>query len=561
MHEQKLKESIPKSSSGIEGLDDITGGGFPNGRTTLLCGGPGSGKTLLGMEFIYRGASQYDEPGLFISFEESEDQIVQNTSTLEWDFEDLIHENKISIKNIKVDIHKESDSGEYNLEGLFLQLDILIKKFNARRIVLDTLETLFQGFLNTTILRSELQKLFNWLKEKKLTTIITGEVGELHFNRHSLEEFISDCVILLDHRIENELAVRRLRIIKYRGSAHEPNEFPYIINKKGISILPVTSHELNYEVSEERISSGIASMDVMLGGEGFYRGSSILITGTAGAGKTSLAVNFADVACRRGEKCVYFAFEESQSQICRNIKSIGIDLSRWIEKELLIFHTSRPTLCGLEKHLVIIHNIIKEQKPQNVILDPLGTLLNVGNTEQVKSFFIRLTDHLKSSNITSFFTELSMPDSTEGSIIGISSLIDTWLTLRDVENNGETNRLLKILKARGIGNSNQVRELLLSDSGIELQEVYIGGGKVLTGSARALQSEEEKQQNQDLEDEISLLIEKLELEKEMAEMEIANLQKKLKYKEIVSNSLIKKTLGKKIHQQDKKDTMKNARKA
>lgn len=476
---------LKKVQTGITGLDKITEGGFPAGRPTLICGEAGSGKTLMSAEFIVRGALEFNEPGVFFAFEEKSDELAMNVASLGFDLKALERDKLIKIDHIHIDRSEIEETGEYDLEGLFIRLDYAIKTINAKRVVLDTIENLFSGLNNQNILRAEIRRLFTWLKEKGVTAVITGERGEGSLTRQGLEEYVSDCVILLDHRVINQISTRRLRIIKYRGSQHGTNEYPFLIDTDGISVLPVTSLELSNEVSSERVSSGIPALDDMLQGKGFYKGSSILISGTAGTGKTSIAAAFANAACKAGQKCLYFAFEESPNQIVRNMRSIGMNLQEHVESGNLIFYASRPTLYGLEMHLVAIHKHITKFKPDVVVLDPITNLITVGPVSDVKSMLVRLIDFLQQEQITVLFTALNyntvVNDQTDE---GVSSLVDAWVTVRDIETNGERNRGLYIMKSRGMKHSNQVREFVINDKGLHLVEVYLGPDGVLIGSAR-----------------------------------------------------------------------------
>lgn len=483
---------IRKAPTGIPGLDDVTGGGFPAGRPTLICGSAGCGKTLMAMEFIVRGASDFGDPGVFVTFEELPQELSENVRSLGFDLQDLENRGLLLVEHIHVERSEIEETGEYDLEGLFIRLGFAIDSIGARRIVLDTLEVLFGGLANEAILRSELRRLFRWLKDRGVTAVITGERGEGNLTRQGLEEYISDCVILLDHRVIDQLATRRLRVVKYRGTLHGTNEYPFIIDERGIEVLPITSLGLLHEASTERISSGIPGLDEMLGGVGFYRGSSVLLSGRAGTGKSSLAAHFVDAACRRGERALYFAFEESQSQIVRNMRSIGLDLQPWIDQELLQFQAARPTLHGLERHLVTIYKHIRDIRPRVVVVDPITNFLSVGNEEEVKSMLMRLIDFLKASHITALFTSLTHGFDLETTDVAVSSLMDAWMLLREVESNGERNRLLSVIKSRGMAHSNQVRELLLTDRGVKLVNVYLGPAGTLTGAARVAQEAQER---------------------------------------------------------------------
>ncbi len=485
---QSHRNVLPKSPTSIQGLDEITGGGLPKGRPTLVCGGAGCGKTLFAMEFLVRGATQYNEPGVFISFEETEKELTANVASLGFDLDSLVKRKKIWLEHIHVERGEIEQSGEYDLEGLFIRIHHAIESIGAKRVVLDTIESLFSGLPNPLILRAELRRLLRWLKRKGVTTIITAERGEGTLTRQGLEEYVSDCVILLDHRVNDQSSIRRLRIVKYRGSTHGTNEYPFLIDEDGFSVLPVTSLGLNYSSSHERISTGIPRLDTMLSGKGYFRGSTVLVSGTAGTGKTSIAAQFVEAACKRGERVLFFTFEESPSQLVRNMRSIGINLEPWVKKGLLQFHATRPTLYGLETHLTTSIKLINKFEPNIVILDPINAFVMGENQTEVKTMLLRLVDFLKMKRITAFFTSLtSAGDNMEITDIYISSLIDTWLLLRDIEIGGERNRGLYVLKSRGMAHSNQIREFKLTNHGIELLDVYVGPEGVLTGSARLSQ--------------------------------------------------------------------------
>lgn len=478
--------SLPKAQSGISGLDEVTFGGLPAGRPTLICGGPGCGKTLLAMTFLVNGAVLYDEPGVFMSFEESSPDIAVNVASLGYDLDDLIASKRLAMDYVRVERSEIDQSGEYDLEGLFVRLGYAIKSVGAKRVVLDTLEVLFAGLGNTDILRAELRRLFGWLKEQGVTAIITAERGEGALTRYGLEEYVSDCVILLDNRVENQITTRRLRIVKYRGSAHGTNEYPFLIDEEGISVLPITSAGLAHDTSNETVSTGVTGLDDMLGAGGFYRGSSVLISGTAGTGKSSLSAHFINAACRRGERCLYFAFEESPAQIIRNMRSIGIDLQPWSDAGLLRFEAARPSLFGLEMHLARMHREIERFQPAAVVLDPISSLR--GEQGEVHSALLRVVDLLKGRGITALLTNLiSGSQAAEATDAEMSSLMDTWLLLVYLESNGERNRGLYVLKSRGMNHSNQIREYQLSERGVELVQTYLGSAGVLTGAARLAQ--------------------------------------------------------------------------
>ncbi len=520
---------LEKSPTGIKGLDEITNGGLPKGRPTLVCGGAGSGKTLLGMEFLVRGATEFNEPGVFMSFEETAEELTKNVVSLGFDLNRLSASRKILLDHVHIERSEIEETGEYDLEGLFIRLEHAIDSIRAKRVVLDTIESLFSGLPSPAILRAELRRLFRWLKNKGMTTVITGERGENTLTRHGLEEYVSDCVIVLDHRVTSQISTRRLRVMKYRGSTHGTNEYPFLMEEGGITVMPITSVGLDYTVKNERISTGIARLDAMMGGKGFMRGSTVLVSGTAGTGKTSIAGHFVEAACRRGERSLYLAFEESPSQIMRNLRSIGIDLQTWEKKGLLQFSAGRATGTGLEGHLVNVLKVIDDVKPRVVVMDPITTLITVGTQQDVKTTLTRLIDHLKSAHITSLMTSLTSGgnSSLEETEVGISSLADTWLLLRDIELGGERNRGLYILKSRGMAHSNQVREFLITDKGVDLLDVYVGPGGVLTGSARVAQEAREKESDVTHHQEMQRQKRQVEAKRKAIEAQIASLQAEL----------------------------------
>jgi circadian clock protein KaiC len=488
-------DGISKCPTGIQGLDEVTFGGLPRGRPTLVCGGAGCGKTLLGMEFLVRGATQYNEPGVCVSFEETGEELALNMRSLGFDVNVLISRKKLAIDYVHIERSLVEVTGEYDLEALFVRLGHAVDSIGAKRVVLDGIESLFACLANEAILRSELLRLFRWLKNKKLTTVVTGERIGGGLTRHGLEEYISDCVILLDHRVTEPVFTRRLRVVKYRGSTHGTNEYPFLIDQDGISVLPITSIDLKHAAANERISTGIPALDCMLGGKGYFRGSSILISGTAGTGKTSVAAHFADAACARGERCSLFSFEESADQVIRNMRSIGINLGRWVNKGLLQFHAARPTTFGLEMHLVKMHKVIGNFNPSIVVVDPVTGLIDSGTQVETQSMLLRLIDFLKEKQITTLMTTLTGGAAAqEQTEVNISSLVDTWLLLRDIESGAERNRGLYILKSRGAAHSNQIREFLLTDHGVELRNVYVGEAGLLTGSARVAQEAKDASQ-------------------------------------------------------------------
>ncbi|MGY3450361.1 circadian clock protein KaiC [Bradyrhizobium sp. USDA 4353] len=532
---------IAKSPTGIDGLDEVTFGGLPQGRPTLLCGAAGCGKTLFAMTFLYNGAVAYDEPGVFIAFEEQPEDLIKNVGSLSYDVERLIEQKKILVDHIHLDRNEIEEAGDYDLDGLFIRIGFAIDSIGAKRVVIDTIETLFGGLDNQAVLRSELRRLFEWLKSKGVTAIITGERGDGTLTRYGLEEYVADCVILLDNRVHDQLSTRRLRVVKYRGTAHGTNEYPFIIDQEGITVMPITSSGLSHDVSTERVSTGIADLDGMLEGHGYYKGSSILISGMAGAGKSTVSAHFANSICASGQRCIYFALEESPQQIVRNMRSVGLDLQQWVDRGLLRFSARRPNLYGLETHLAAMHREVKEFDPAAVVVDPISSLMGAGLAGDVHSMTLRLIDFLKSRGVTALFTNLGAGSAeTATTEMQISSLTDTWLLLYNRESNGEHNRQLYLLKSRGMAHSNQVREFLMSGDGISLREVYVGPEGVLTGSARVaqevrdradrlLRSQEMQRRTREIERrrrEIAAQIEtlKAQLASEEGEMELLNLE-------------------------------------
>ncbi len=481
--------TLQKSPTGIMGLDEITGGGLPTGRATLICGGPGCGKTLLGLEFLVQGAEQYNEPGVFIAFEETELELQQNAASLGHDLAGLIARQCLNVDYVRIERNEIEETGEYDLEALFVRLNYAIESVKAKRVVLDTLEALFAGLPNQGILRAELHRLFRWLKDRGMTTLVTAERGNGALTRHGLEEYVSDCVILLDHRVVDQISTRRLRIVKYRGSAHGTNEYPFLIDNDGISVVPVTSLELKHAVSTERVSTGLPGLDDMLGGQGYYRGSSVLITGTAGTGKTSLAAHFVAAACRRNEHCLYFAFEESPRQIVRNMRSIGLNLEPHLKKGLLSIEAARPTAFGLETHLALMHKSVNSFKPQVVIVDPITNLVSGGEGLAVDSMLLRLIDFLKSQMITTVFLHLiTARDLGDSSQIGISSLADTWISLSTWIDNAQVINGLQVLKSRGLPHSNKIRTYTFTTHGLMLSDSAPADSALPVSSPVALQT-------------------------------------------------------------------------
>lgn len=500
---------------------------------------PDAARLLMAMEFVVRGAAQFDESGVFMTFEESPEELVQNVKSLGFDLDHLIDRNKLIVDYVRVERSEIQETGEYDLEGLFIRLGHAIDSIGAKRVVLDTIETLFGGLENSAILRAELRRLFRWLKDRGVTAVITGERGEGQLTRQGLEEYVSDCVILLDHRVAAQITTRRLRIVKYRGSIHGTNEYPFLISEDGISVLPITSLGLRHIASNERVTSGIRELDEMLGGEGYFKGSTVLVSGTAGVGKTSLAAHLADATCRRGERCIYFAFEESESQLIRNMRSVGIDLEPHVRSGRLEFHMSRPTLHGLETHLATMHKTINGFEPDVVIVDPISNLMDVSSASECQSMLVRLIDHLKMNQITAFFTSLTGGgDVVEQTNIGVSSLVDTWILLRDTEVGGERNRLLYVLKSRGMAHSNQVREFILSKDGVRLLPLYLGPEGVLTGSARLAQENKERAEAKVRDEETQRKLRAIERKRRAMEARIESLRAKYESEAAELQSLV-----------------------
>jgi len=466
------KSEIGKAPTGIAGLDEITFGGIPAGRPTLVSGGPGSGKTLLGVSFLVNGAQSFAEPGVLLTFEENAEELANDVRSLGYDLNKLVEQKKLLVDYVHVDRAEIEETGEYDLEGLFVRLDHAIKQIGAKRVMLDTIETLFGGLKDDGILRAELRRLFRWLRDRQITTIVTAERGERMFTRQGLEEYITDAVISLDHRVHEQISTRRIRVVKYRGSHHGTNEYPFLIDRDGITVLPVTSLLLEHTAPEERISSGLVALDNMLGGRGFYRGSTVLLSGTAGTGKTTLAAHFVEAACARGEKCLYFLFEESPQQMLRNMRSAGVDLAKWVDRGLLQFHADRPNRHGLETHLLTMHHTVEIFDPDVVIMDPITNLLAVGTTTDVRSMLTRVIDFLKTRGITAMFTSLATnDDSLEKTETLISSLMDTWI-LTAVEQEGiKRSRFIYVLKSRGMPHSDEVHSFRFTDRGILIQSM------------------------------------------------------------------------------------------
>jgi len=480
---------LPKTPTGIIGLDEVTGGGLPKGRPTLVCGPAGCGKTLLAMEFLVRGITEFEETGVFVALEETPEDLVANVASLGFDLVGLENEGKLVIEHIQTDPIGE-EAGEWDLEALFLRLGYAIDSVGATRVVIDTIETLFGAFHDASVLRAELRRLFGWLRERGVTAVITGERGDGTLTRHGIEEYVSDCVIVLDHRVTEQTSTRRLRILKYRGSVHGTNEYPFLIGANGVSVQPITSLGLQHHVSTKQVSTGVARLDAMLGGKGVFQGSSVLISGAAGTGKSTIAAQYCDATCRRGDRALYFAFEESQAQILRNMRSVGINLAQWVDQGLLKFRCVRPSLLGLEAHLAAMQNLVADFEPTVVVMDPISDLL--GGASDVSAMITRQMDSLKAKGITALLTNLASDINPELTHQRVASLIDTWILVKNMEGNGERNRALYVLKSRGMAHSNQIREFLITGQGIELADVYVGEQGVLTGSARSAQEAKER---------------------------------------------------------------------
>jgi circadian clock protein KaiC len=463
---------LEKCPTGIKGLDEVTEGGFPKNRTTLISGGAGSGKTLLGIDFLIKGAADFNEPGIFMSFEETEDDLYKDVASLNLDLPGLVSRKKILLEHVILN-RKDIREADFNLEGILVRLEHAIDSIGAKRVVLDSIESPFAGITDAGILRIEIKRLFKWLKDKNVTALVTGEPNDGSYTRHGLEEFVSDCIILLDNRVKEQIAIRRLRVIKYRGSNHGTNEYPFVIDKSGLSVIPITSAGLNQPGTSKKVLTGISSLDKMFKKKpGFTLGSTVLVSGTAGTGKTSLAAAFALESCERGEKCLFLSYEESSGQLIQNMSSIGIDFAPWVKKGLLKIVSVRPSFFGLEMHLLDLYKIVDSFKPKSVIIDPLTSLIGEGDEREIRSMITRMIDLLKSRSITTFFTSLvssSEKNDTSGEI-GVSSLIDTWIVVRELEEDAGKKRIrgLFIVKSRGTGHESDVHKLILSDSGIRL---------------------------------------------------------------------------------------------
>lgn len=524
-HKHPALPRLAKVRTGIAGFDEVTQGGIPEGRTTLLCGAAGCGKTLFSIQYLVRGALDDGQPGVFVAFEETEEDITKNVASLGFDLRDLERRKLLAIDHVRVERNEIEENGEYDLEGLFIRLAAALESVGAKRLVIDTLETVFGGLQSYGIIRSELKRLFAWLKERGITTILTAERGEGTLTRHGLEEYVSDCVVLLDHRVRDQISTRRLRVVKYRGSTHGSNEYPFLIDHQGLTVVPITTSDLHHKVSSERVDTGIAGLNEMLHGPGYYRGSTILVTGTAGCGKSSLAAHFLAAGCARGERCVYVSYEESEAQIVRNMKSIGLDLDRYIDAGILCIVAHRPTSFGLEGHLAVLHKLVSDYAPQNIVIDPISTMGSVEESYDAHLMLVRMIDFFKNRGITVVLTNLtSGRGALEATEVQVSSLVDTWLMVRADESNGERTRTLYVLKSRGMSHSQQLREFRITSEGIVLIEPYVGSAGVLTGTARMMQEAEERRAARERGEETARAKRLIETKREILQRKVATLQ-------------------------------------
>jgi circadian clock protein KaiC len=515
--------TVEKTPSGIAGFDQITGGGLPAGRSTLVCGGPGSGKTIFAVEFLVRGA-ELGEPGVFLTFEESVADLSRNVASLGFDLARLQEQKLLAVDYVHLDPAEIEEAGGYSLDGLFVRIEHALQSVGAKRVAIDTLEVLFSTLKDDSVVRAETHRLFRFLKERGVTAVVTAEAGVGTLTRQGLEEYVSDCVVSLGQSVFDQSTTRFLRVVKYRGSSHGTNEYPFLIDDSGFSVVPATSLQLDYHVSDDRISSGVPSLDAMLSGNGFFRTSTILVSGSAGCGKSILAAHLANATCARGERCMLFAFEESPSQIVRNMRSVGLDLQKWQDKGLLQLRATRPSLYGLEMHLVAMHKAISDFKPNAVILDPISSFMSAGTAHQIKAMLVRLFDWLKTQQITGLVTCLTTPATREETDIGISSLIDTWIEVRDLEVAGERNRAIYLLKSRGMSHSNQVRELIISDAGVSLADVFSSAEGVLIGSAKLAETRRRAREEREIADDAARSERLLELKRDSLEAQIATLR-------------------------------------
>jgi circadian clock protein KaiC len=534
---EQTRSLFPKSPTGIKGFDEITGGGLPAGRPSLVCGPPGAGKSLFALQFLVNGVTRYGEPGVFLTFEENRADVVADVGSINFDLDRLEGDGRLLVDALILE-PQAVDTGEFDLEALMVRLAWAVEKFGAKRVAIDNVEALFAAFSRPALVRSELRRLFRWLKDQGLTTVITGERGEGTLTRHGIEEYLSDCVVVLDDRVVQDVATRRLRVLKYRGSHHGRNEYPFLIGADGLEVLPITSLGLNKEVSAERVSTGVPGLDEMLGGDGVFRGSGILVSGSSGTGKTTIGASFADAACRRGEVVLFFSFEESEAEIHRNMASVGLDLAHWAERGLLHFHCERPTTRGLEDHLAMMQRLIQEMAPTLVVIDPVSSLARGATAFDVSAMLMRQVYYLKAAGITAVMTVLTDESELAQSIINISSLVDTSLELVILTALGERNRGLYVLKSRGTAHSNQIREFLLSDTGMDVVPVVIGANGLLTGSARIAAESSERTSALGLSQESEELARALEHRRETVDAHVATLRDDFAAEERLTQQLI-----------------------
>jgi circadian clock protein KaiC len=528
---------LPKSPTGIDGFDEITGGGLPTGRPSLVCGPPGTGKSIFAMQFLVNGVTRYGEPGVFLTFEESREELVANVRSFGFGVDRLEREGRLLVDALPLE-PQTVETGEFDLEALIVRLAWAVDQVGAKRVAVDNVEALFTAFSRPALVRAEVRRLFRWLKDHELTAVITGERGEDMVTRHGMQEYLSDCVVVLDHRIVQDVATRRMRVLKYRGAMHGRNEYPFLIGADGLEVLPITSIGLRQPVSSDRISTGVVGLDEMLGGEGVFRGSGVLISGTSGTGKTTIASCFADAACRRGEVVLYFSFEESQAEIERNLASVGLDMAHWVERGLLHFHCERPTTRGLEDHLALMQQLTRELAPTLVVIDPVSSLARGASPFDVSSMLLRQIYYLKATGITAVMTVLNEETGLQQPIQSISSLVDTWLHVDIMESFEERNRGLYVRKARGMAHSNQIREFLLSDQGVSLVPVFVGVHGVLTGSARVAAESSERATALELTEESEDLASALERRREAVESHVAEMRADFAAEESLTRRLI-----------------------
>ena len=493
MTKGKVKSSSDIVSTGVKGLDDVLGGGIPQGHAMLLVGKPGTGKSILSMEYLLHGIELHKENGVYISFEESEKQIISNAASFGWKFEEMVKKNKLAISYIDMQPEQMRTVGDYDLSALILRVKGAIKKVNARRVVIDGINNLLSTFDDERIIRSDLLRLIREIKEVNATIFITGERGHDSWSKMGFEEYLADGLMHLDNRTDGNYQTREIQVVKCRGINHYTGKSPFIINSEGMSIRPLITADFDYKVLKSRVSTGIADIDNMLGGKGLYRGSTVYITGPSGAGKTSISSSFANGACSRGERALFLAFEESSDQIIRNMKSIGLSLDKWVNEKLLYFYTARATTNSLEGHLDNIMTMVREVEPTCVVLDPISAFRPIANENETKLMLIRLNDYLRARKITTVFTALSSDgEYSEHADVQLSSIADTWIVVRIMDYKGERNNVMQLMKSRGMSHSRQMKEMYFTGNGLKLQNVYQGPEGVLTGAARIGQEKYEK---------------------------------------------------------------------